>query len=197
MPVAPLRSIVAEHRPRAGVLVGLAAVLFAASVVWALAQRPRVVVCRAPRAQIVAPTTSPACDHAVKGTWVANEYRADQRDWVEHTIHIADLAPGTDLHEVDHVARVRSGNERGPTKLDCMPDAMEFKTVGRAELGGDQLGVYGTRLVSTSAACDGTSATYSLDAWTGTVSGNTFDAVNNDGNTAVNRPYRFHRISCE
>lgn len=183
MPVAPVRSIVPARRPLAALL--LAGVCGAATA-YVLDDASATVV------RVSEPALE--CQDAVKGTWVANEYRADQRDWVEHTIRITD---GYDTYEVEHVARVRSGNERGPAKLDCMPDAMEFKTHGRAELGGDQLSVYGTRLVSTSAACDGTSASYSLDAWTGTVSGNTFDAVNNDGNTAVNRPYRFHRVSCE
>lgn len=197
MPVAPLRSMVPARRP----LAALLAIPFAAAVttvaVAAMSSEPRasraiVIDHRAIAHHTIAPAVQ--CESPVEGRWIAHEHRPEHHDWIEHEIHIVD--ENGHLF-VDHTARVRDGNERGPTKLDCIPDAVEFHTSGRATLEGEQLHVWGDRLICTHTRCDGTSMSYDLDSFTGRVSGNEFDAVNNDGATAVNRPYRFRRIACE
>jgi hypothetical protein len=197
MPVAPLRSIVPARRPLAALLL-IAALAVAGGVAIANElrhERPRYHQCTGMKAPpIVEAKQELRCASPVHGVWIAREYRREHHDWIEHEIHIVN---GTDHLFVDHTARVRDGNERGPAALGCMPDAVEFDTRGRAILDGDQLHIWGDSLVSTRARCDGASMSYSLDSWTGTVSGNTFESVNNDGDTAVNRPYRFTRIACE
>jgi len=139
------------------------------------------------------PVERATCDDAVAGTWIADEYRRDHHDWIEHELHAARAVDG---YIVEHTARVRSGDERGHAAMGCAPDAIEFDTVGRATLDGDRLRVWGTSLLTTRARCDGTTQTYDLDSFSGTLAGETFDSVNNDGNTAVNRPYHFRRIAC-
>jgi hypothetical protein len=142
------------------------------------------------------PAAVPAamCADPVAGTWTATEYRPLYLDWVEHELTITNAPDG---YRVAHTASVRDGDERGPATFDCFPDAVEFDTVGRASLSGDQLRVEGDALVTTRARCDGQTYTYSLDTFTGTLAGDTFDSVNNDGNTAQNTPYRFRRVACE
>ncbi len=43
----------------------------------------------------------------------------------------------------------------------------------------------------------GTDLGYNLDHFTGTIRGNRFLAVNNDGGRDVNAPYSFRRTSCD
>jgi hypothetical protein len=44
--------------------------------------------------------------------------------------------------------------------------------------------------------CDAEIPGYNLDHFTGALRGNTWDTVNNDGGDDVDKPYRFHRVSC-
>lgn len=149
--------------------------------------------CRDHRRAAVAEAPLLGCADPVAGTWVAEEYRSEHGDWVEHTLHISTDA---DTYVVDHTSRLRQGDHRGPAAFHCAPSAFEFDTVGRATLRGDHLHVWGDGLVETRARCDGQSLGYALDSFTGTLSGDTFTSVNNDGATAVNVPYRFRRLSC-
>lgn len=153
-------------------------------------ERPR---CRDHRRAAVVEAPLLGCADPVAGTWIADEYRADRGDWTEHVLHIASE---DGMYVVDHTSRVREGDRRGHAAFPCAPADMEFDTVGRATLEGDQLHVWGTALLMTRARCDGKLLDYSLDSFTGTVSGDTFTSVNNDGATAVDRPYRFRRTDC-
>ena len=128
------------------------------------------------------------------GQPVADEYRPDRGDWTEHVLHIA---TEDGLYLVDHTASVRAGDHRGHAAFHCSPAATEFDTVGRATLDGDQLHVWGTALLETRPRCDGRALDYALDSFTGTVTGDTFASVNNDGASAVNRPYHFRRVACD
>jgi hypothetical protein len=204
MPVAPFSLLPHERIINRTCVAVVGATLVAAaiaSVAAAPSERPR---CRDHRKHVVAlapaemtivpPAPAAACTDPVAGTWVAREYRPAYLDWTEHELHIT---RAQDDYIVGHTSRVRDGDPRGPARFHCLPDAVEFDTVGRATLTGDQLRIQGDTLLTTRARCDGQTYTYSLDTFTGTVAGNTFDALNNDGNTAVDTPYRFTRISCE
>ncbi|HUQ08655.1 MAG TPA: hypothetical protein VM261_39455 [Kofleriaceae bacterium] len=142
---------------------------------------------------ITPPPRAATCSDPVAGTWVADEFRPEQADWIEHELRIS---VDDDGYRVAHTARLRDGDARGHARLDCMPDAIEFDTSGRAKLEGDQLHVRGKYLEATRARCTGETLTYDLDYFTGTLAGDTFDSVNNDGNTARDRPYHFRRIAC-
>ncbi len=189
MQVAPI-AVVPRRRALPLALVGFgaicAAAAFAAPTTGSPAPRPR--VAEAPQ------VAGGACMDPVAGVWRAHEFRADHGDWTEHQIHIVKQDDG---YVMEHVARVRDGDRSGPRERSCVPDAVEFNTVGRARLEGNQLHVWGEELVKTRARCDGAMLSYDLDSFTGVLAGDSFDSVNNDGATARNRPYHFRRIACE
>jgi hypothetical protein len=56
--------------------------------------------------------------------------------------------------------------------------------------------VWGTAITGRHATCGTTIPDYNLDSFTGRLKRNTFNAANNDGHDAVNRPYRFRRVTC-
>jgi len=200
MQVAPI-AVVPRWRTLPVALAGIGAVCAVASVAVAMSGEPTsgaptsvTPTVRAPVMVVPEQVAPGACTDPVVGIWRAHEFRPGHEDWTEHQIHIVKQDDG---YVVEHIARVRDGDRNGPARFSCMPDAIEFNTVGRARLDGDQLHVWGEELLKTRARCDGARLSYDLDSFTGRVSGDSFDSVNNDGGTARNRRYRFRRIACE
>lgn len=148
---------------------------------------------------IISPSdpTTLACDDPLAGVWIAKTFADQAARWHEHRLAITEVAP--DDYRAHQTTRMWSGgaDDRFPPKCgDGAPGNDVVEMSADLEWREDLLHVWGTTVDSAVRGCGLGTTTYNLDSFTGRLRRNTFEAVNNDGSGAVNRPYRFRRIAC-
>lgn len=137
----------------------------------------------------------PSCADPVAGVWLAKTFAATITRWHVHRVTITRDAAGLHASQLTHVWDGSSS--------DALPGRCaegwawgEIEMAAELELRGTELRVWGTEIVREEAWCGTTVGTYHLDRFTGAVVGDLWESVNNDGNAALDRPYRFRRIAC-
>ena len=137
------------------------------------------------------------CDDPVAGVWIAKTFADRSARWHEHRLAITEVAP--DEYRAHQTTRMWNGSADDRFPLKC-PDGTSGGDVvemsADLEWREDRLRVWGTSVERALGGCGLGAPTYNLDSFTGRLRRNTFEAVNNDGRDAVNRPYRFRRIAC-
>lgn len=147
---------------------------------------------------IVSPSdpTTMACADPIAGLWIAKTFADRSNRWHEHRLSIT--RQGAE-YTATQTTRMWSGDAATAFPPPCPEGGPRWEVVEMADdvewLEG-VLHVWGTSIASNIATCGGTTSTYNLDSFTGRLRRNTFEAVNNDGRDAVDRPYRFRRIAC-
>lgn len=133
------------------------------------------------------------CTDPVAGVWVARTHVGSR--WHEHRLTIERVAGDLRATQVtrfwdgplDQLMPPRCGADRRQGVVE-MTDEIEWIE--------GILRVRGVTIDRARGQCGFDVSDYHLDDFTGPVRGSTYDAVNNDGSGAVNRPYRFRRIAC-
>lgn len=136
------------------------------------------------------------CGDPVIGTWRTQKYRSTDRTWVRFTLHVrreGDRLAGT------IESRIWSGSPLTPVPGACTPFGHDHTWVmqadGRVDGESMRFGARSLRLVREDCPSSGTR--YAPDHFRGTIQGEAFDALNNDGAYDVDEPYLFRRIACE
>jgi outer membrane biosynthesis protein TonB len=135
------------------------------------------------------------CSDPFSGTWQARRYRGSQDHWVVFTARLS--GSGSSL---SGTLTYRSWNG-GPSQRrppPCGPGVFDDTVFMRARgsIHGNQARIDAVSYSRTSHCMD-FGFGYNLDHFTGTVEGDRFNAVNNDGGMDIDEPYVFRRISCE
>lgn len=140
------------------------------------------------------PRPTDACPDPLAGRWHARRYA--NGEWLEHRVILTrrgrDLAcaqefrswPGG-LDDVAPPACPDGGRQFFQARLRCEATAR----AGSLELAS-------VELLDRRTHCGGEVPTYNLDHFVGTLDGNQWDAINDDGGDDVGQPYRFRRVSC-
>jgi hypothetical protein len=174
---------------------------------------PRVAVAGFLLALTVRPSVAPAtvaeqrarlppaaeCEHPVEGTWKAIIFRQNYNTWHEFILEVR-AVPGsatdlTGIIKVDTWAGGPEQSEPGPCRLERFKGTMD----GRGSFQEGQVNFGGGPFRLEEMVCgDPRNLNYAPDQFSGRLEPERqeFQAVNNDGNTAVNEPAVFRRISC-
>lgn len=142
------------------------------------------------------PTTM--CDDALAGTWVARTYRAEIGDWHEYQIRITrfDEVIGASINLRAWAAGPRTSAI--PHCEDGTSNVEWHHITGHVQDADDEIRIDATEDVASGASSCGVERGYSLDHFSGHLTGDgILETVNNDdAGTAHDRPYTFHRVSC-
>lgn len=153
------------------------------------------------RARLPAPTE---CPDKVEGTWAAL-YFATNLQWLEYTAVIRRTTPVSDGNAagpitVDMTAHLWDGPKNDPRTPACKPGQREVTVTmpgtGKVDAG-TALTFRATTYTVAKLHC-GNDTRYYPDNFKGTIepARQEFQAINNDGNTAVNEPVVFRRVRC-
>lgn len=138
-----------------------------------------------------------SCDDPLSGVWIAKTFADRAARWHEHQLTITEVAP--DEYRAQQTTRMWNGDADARFPAKCGDGTTWWDVVDMTadlEWREDRLHIWGTTIDRATGACGASGPTYNLDSFTGRLRRNTFEAVNNDGRDAVNRPYRFRRIAC-
>lgn len=141
------------------------------------------------------PTTM-TCPDPIAGMWIAKTFADRVGRWHEHRLTITRQG---DDYVATQTTRMWNGGADATFPPPCPAGGPDWEVVEMAdevEWREGVLRVWGTSVTSQQNPCTGGATSYNLDSFTGRLRRNTFDAVNNDGRDAVDRPYRFRRIAC-
>lgn len=134
-----------------------------------------------------------ACPDPVVGTWKARRFDPDMSKQAEFLLRIRENDDG----RLSGRITLRAWSGRTPRPPRCAPGVF-FHTVrmpARGRFEGGRLSFEGTSFTRM-AHCIDPGFRYNIDHFTGSVRGDTFRAVNNDGGHEVDTPYTFERIAC-
>jgi hypothetical protein len=139
------------------------------------------------------------CEHPVEGKWKAIVFRQNYQMWHEFVLEVRPVEGSkSDLVGTIHVDTWFGGPEQsepGPCRIERFKGSMEghgsFKD-GQVVFGG------GPFKLEEMMCGDPASVSYAPDQFSGRLEPERqeFQAVNNDGSTAVNEPAVFRRVSC-
>lgn len=161
---------------------------------WPRPRARRAATPTAAAATTATPAPTAACPDPLAGLWLARRF--DGTKWYEHRVSLDRRAGTLYCHQesrswpglADEVSPPRcpaGGFAYHQVLLTCevieRPPVLELRSV--------------TMDVERH-TCDAEIPGYNLDHFTGALRGNTWDTVNNDGGDDVDKPYRFHRVSC-
>lgn len=141
--------------------------------------------------EISAPT---GCPDPLVGLWTARRY--DGVKWYEHRISFDRRAGTVYCHQESRSWPGLAGDTAPPR---CPAGGFAFHQVLlTCELVSElpQLEVRSVAIDVQRHTCADEFPGYNLDHFTGTLDGNTWTTVNNDGGDDVDKPYRFHRLRC-
>jgi|GEM_PF-2828386 len=143
------------------------------------------------------PTTQAGCGDPAVGVWIAKTFADLPQRWHEHRLSIHRGADGE--LGADQTTRLWNGDATAALPPLCPRGGPSWgitRITDKARFIDGILKVWGIEVTSRTHTCDGPIIDYNLDTFTGRVHHDSYEAYNNDGADAVNRPYRFRRISC-
>jgi len=154
--------------------------------------RPRPAV--EPTAAVAAEAPTAGCPDPLAGLWLARRY--DGVKWYEHRVTL-DRRGGTLFCHQESRSWPGEATDINPPR--CPSGGFAYHDVLLTCEVIERPPVLELRSVTMDVerhTCDDEIPGYNLDHFTGALRGNTWDTVNNDGGDDVDKPYRFHRVSC-
>lgn len=139
------------------------------------------------------------CEHPVEGKWKAIVFRQGYEIWHEFILDVHPVkGSDTQLTGMIYVDTWAGGSDKSEPG-QCQGDRFKGTMEGRGSFKGGQVHFGGGPFSLTEVLCGNrTQVAYAPDQFTGRLEPerHEFQAVNNDGGTAVNEPAVFRRISC-
>ena len=135
-----------------------------------------------------------ACPDPIIGTWRATRFDRRMNKTAEFLLRIRDH----DGRRITGRITLRAWSGRTSRPPRCGPPGVFSHTVRMPARGTFADGTFALEALSFTRVshCEDPGFQYNLDHFTGTVSGDRAQAVNNDGGNEVDTPYAFERIAC-
>jgi hypothetical protein len=148
------------------------------------------------------------CKDPIVGVWVSREHYPVYNDWYRFELTVTrDATDAATLHGVIR-SRSWSGGAEVSVPVSCPEETEETSDfdwtvhmtgVGTLAAGQVRFSGLSNYVESTRCGAPYRAGRYNLDHFTGQIidGGRFLQAVNNDGDRAVNEPHLFRRVSCE